>query len=91
VPAWRRRRRPDAARRLALFVDAYGLDEPGRRRLLQLLAARTRAMAGFLTASAAAGTQPWAGLHVAGHTAAWAADAAYIDRHHSSWSTALLR
>ena len=40
-----RLRRPDAARRLRIFIDAYGLDEAQRRALLALLAVRTRAMA----------------------------------------------
>ena len=76
-PRWRR---PDAGRRLRLFADAYGLDESQRRRLLELLAPRTRAMADFLAAGAAAGSEPWAGLWRAGHGRAWEADARYIEQ-----------
>ena len=40
-PRWRR---PDAARRMRVILDAYGLDQTQRHRLLALLAPRTQSM-----------------------------------------------
>ncbi len=81
---------PDAAHRMRVFVDAYGLDETQRRELLPLLAARTRAMHVFLAAQAAEGTQPWTRLWHAGHGKVWAADADYIEQRGPQWERALL-
>lgn len=82
--------RPDAAHRLRVLVDGYGLDERGRRELLALLAPRTRAMADFLAAQAALGVEPWTRLVREGHERVWRADAAYVDRHRAAWTRALL-
>lgn len=86
-PAWRR---PDAGHRLRVLVDAYGLDEPERRRLLELLAPRTRSMYDFLAERSARGVQPWHTLWREGHGEAWRADAEYVERHAQTWATALL-
>jgi hypothetical protein len=84
------RSRRDAAARLGLFVDAYGLDDAQRRGLLTRLAPRTRSMADFLAAQAALGNQPWTRLWYEGHGRSWSADAAYIERHTADWTRALL-
>jgi aminoglycoside phosphotransferase (APT) family kinase protein len=86
-PQWSR---PDPAARLRVFVEAYGLDEADRRRLLLLLAPRTRSMADFLAAQAALGNEPWTRLWNEGHGHAWSADADHIERHADDWSRALL-
>lgn len=80
----------DAARRLRLLVDAYGLDESQRRELLRLLGPRTQSMSDFLAAAAAAGAQPWTRLWQEGHGAAWRRNAEHIDRHAEQWAQALL-
>lgn len=86
-PAWRR---PDAARRLRVLVDAYGLDEAERRQLVTLLAPRTRAMHDFLAERSGRGVEPWRTLWRAGHGRVWRADTAYIARHERAWLAALL-
>jgi hypothetical protein len=86
-PDWQR---PDAAHRLRVFADAYGLDEAERRRLVPLLGRRTRAMHDFLRDQAARGNQPWATLWAEGHGDAWRSDAEYIERREDQWVGALL-
>jgi hypothetical protein len=86
-PRWQR---PDAAARLRLFADAYGLDEAQRRQLVPMLARRTRAMYDFLASQAAAGVQPWASLWAAGHGTAWERDGEYIQAREAIWASALL-
>jgi Ser/Thr protein kinase RdoA (MazF antagonist) len=83
---------PDAgaAARLRLFADAYGLDEPGRRRLVPLLTRRTRGMHDFLRDQAAAGTEPWLTHWNTGHGDAWRTDADYTEHREARWLTALL-
>ncbi|MBB5122959.1 phosphotransferase [Streptomyces eurocidicus] len=56
------RQRADAADRLRVFADAYGLDESERRRLVPLLGRRTRSMHDFLRDRSAVGDQPWTRL-----------------------------
>jgi Phosphotransferase enzyme family len=85
-PEWR----PGAARRLRVFVDAYGLDEEERRALVALLGPRTWSMHDFLAAQAALGHQPWTRLWEEGHGAVWRADAEHIERHRADWTRALL-
>ncbi len=80
----------DAARRLRLIADAYGLTESQRLEIVPLLAARARAMHDFLARQAAQGTQPWARLWDEGHGDAWRADAGYIARREDQWTRALL-
>ncbi|HWC82590.1 MAG TPA: phosphotransferase [Pseudonocardiaceae bacterium] len=86
-PRWPR---ADAGRRLRVLVDAYGLDEGQRRRLVPLLAQRTRAMHDFLAEQAAAGTLPWARLWREGHGAVWLADTDFIEQRTDTWTRALL-
>ncbi|MEV7184981.1 aminoglycoside phosphotransferase family protein [Kitasatospora sp. NPDC093102] len=80
----------DAAARLRVFVDAYGLDEGERRALVPLLGPRTRAMHDFLRDRAGRGVQPWARLWTEGHGEVWRSDAEYIERRRERWSGALL-
>jgi hypothetical protein len=86
-PQWQR---PDAARRMRVILDAYGLDQTQRHQLLALLAPRTQSMADFLAAQAAAGTQPWTRLWQDGHGRAWQADTRYIEQHLTDWAPTLL-
>ena len=85
-----RRQRHDAASRVRVLADAYGLDEAQRRELVPMLARRTRAMHDFLARQASAGTQPWTGLWETGHGQAWQADTDYIEVHEAIWAAALL-
>jgi len=85
-PRWRRH---DAAFRVRVFADAYGLDESQRRDLVPLLARRTRAMHDFLAQQASAGVQPWTSLWETGHGEAWQDDAGYIEAHEAVWAAAL--
>jgi len=85
-PAWQR---SDAAARLRVFADAYGLDEAARHDLVPMLSRRARSMHDFLRAQAA-GSQPWASLWAAGHGDAWRSDAGYIRQRERDWSRALL-
>ncbi|GAA2971000.1 hypothetical protein GCM10010446_64740 [Streptomyces enissocaesilis] len=86
-PDWQR---PDAAERLRVFADAYGLDESDRRRLVPLLGRRTRSMHDFLRDQTAQGVQPWARLWAEGHGDAWRNDAEYIEQREDQWVHALL-
>lgn len=80
----------EAARRLRLLVDAYGLDQSQRYELLRLLGPRTWSMYDFLAAQAAAGTQPWTRLWQEGHGTIWQRDAEHTDAHAEDWARALL-
>jgi phosphotransferase family enzyme len=82
--------RVDAAGRLRLLADAYGLDEEQRRQLAPLLGRRARAMYAFLRTQTARGREPWAGLWAAGHGAVWLADAKYAECREAAWLRALL-
>jgi hypothetical protein len=86
-PRWQR---ADAGHRMRVLVDAYGLDEAGRRGLVALLAPRTRSMYDFLAEQAADGRQPWTRLWDDGHGQAWQADTEYIERRTDEWLRALL-
>jgi Ser/Thr protein kinase RdoA (MazF antagonist) len=86
-PAWQR---PDAAARVRIAADAYGLDEEQRRLLAPMLARRSRAMYDLLAAGHATGTQPWARLWDAGHGEVWRRDTDYIAQREQDWLTALL-
>jgi hypothetical protein len=86
-PAWQR---GDAAARLRVFADAYGLDEEQRRRLVPMLSRRAWSMHDFLRDQAARGTQPWAGLWAGGHGDVWRGDAQYTGEREDEWSRALL-
>lgn len=86
-PRWRR---TDAAARLRVLAGAYGLDEDGRRRLVPLLAHRTRAMHDFLRDQAILGVRPWATLWAEGHGDIWWNDTAHIEERADAWLRALL-
>ncbi|MDT0441841.1 phosphotransferase [Streptomyces sp. DSM 41886] len=89
-PAFRREDR-QAAARLRLFADAYGLDDEAQRRaLVPLLWERSRGMYDFLAAGHASGRQPWATLWAEGHGDAWHGDAAYAEERAELWTRALL-
>jgi Ser/Thr protein kinase RdoA (MazF antagonist) len=86
-PAWQR---TDAAARLSIFADAYGLDEDQRRKLVPLLGRRTRSMHDFLRAQATADNQPWTTLWRQGHGDAWGSNTEYIEDRLDLWAQALL-
>jgi Ser/Thr protein kinase RdoA (MazF antagonist) len=86
-PAWQR---PDAAARVRVLADAYGLDEEQRRGLAPMLARRSRAMYDLLAAGHATGRQPWARLWAEGHGDIWRRDTEYVDRREQEWLAALL-
>ncbi|WP_204046136.1 phosphotransferase [Acrocarpospora phusangensis] len=86
-PAWQR---TDAAMRLRIFADAYGLDEAQRHQLVPLLSRRTRAMHDFLRQQAIDGAQPWTRLWDEGHGDAWLSDAEYIEEYEQLWVRALV-
>lgn len=79
-----------AARRVRLLADAYGLDEGQRRELARLLGPRARSMHDFLAAQAAARTEPWLRLWNDGHGHHWRERADYLSEHHDVWARALL-
>jgi Ser/Thr protein kinase RdoA (MazF antagonist) len=80
----------DPAQRLRTLVDAYGLDEPERLRLLELLPARTQSMVDLLDDGARTGREPWATLARTGHRDTWARHTSYIQEHAALWRTTLL-
>lgn len=82
--------RHDAAHRMRLFADVYGLSQPQRQQLVPMLARRTNAMHTFLARQAASGTQPWARLWQQGHGDAWRADTEYVAQRENTWQQALL-
>jgi hypothetical protein len=86
-PAWQR---ADAAARVRVLADAYGLDEEQRRRMAPTLARRSRAMYDLLAAGHATGRQPWARLWAEGHGDIWRRDTEYVGRHEQEWLAALL-
>lgn len=90
LSADRRWRHLDAAHRLRILVDAYGLDEEQRLTLVPMLARRAHAMHDLLVSEAAKGTQPWLRLWDAGHGDTWRADADFIAQRSNSWEHALL-
>jgi hypothetical protein len=81
----------EAAARLRVLADAYGLDEAQRRVLVPLLARRTRAMYDFLADQSARGNQPWTRLWQEGHGTAWDTDTRYIEERGAHWEQSLLR
>jgi hypothetical protein len=86
-PAWQR---PDAAARVRVLADAYGLDEEQRRRMAPMLARRSRAMYDLLAAGHSTGSQPWARLWAEGHGDSWRRDTEYVGRREQEWLAALL-
>ncbi|MDT0268237.1 aminoglycoside phosphotransferase family protein [Streptomyces sp. DSM 44915] len=88
-PAFRRTDR-DAADRLRVLADAYGLDETQRRAWVPLLTARTLAMHDFLRDQTAAGVEPWTTLWREGHGTVWRQDAEYVEARAAHWRAALL-
>jgi Ser/Thr protein kinase RdoA (MazF antagonist) len=83
-------RRDDAAGRLRVFADAYGLSEGQRSTIVTMLARRAVAMHDFLADGSRRGLSPWARLWREGHGDAWHADAEYIAARESRWRAALL-
>ncbi|GAB3908216.1 hypothetical protein GCM10029964_107630 [Kibdelosporangium lantanae] len=81
----------DPAERLRVLVDAYGLDEPGRRELAELLAPRTWSMYHLLATESARGVQPWTRLWNEGHGDVWRADAEFIEERADMWTEVLTR
>jgi Ser/Thr protein kinase RdoA (MazF antagonist) len=82
--------RSDAGPRSRTFVDAYGLDEQERRRLVPMLSRRTRSMHDFLLAQWRVGGEPWSTLWREGHGTAWHNDADWIGQREEHWTSILL-
>lgn len=80
----------DAALRLRILVDAYGLDQEQRRKLVPMLERRARAMHDLLAFEAARGAQPWLRLWQDGHGDTWGSDAKFIAERVHMWESALL-
>jgi Phosphotransferase enzyme family len=80
----------NAAHRLRIIGDAYGLTERQRLDIVPLLARRTESMHTFLADRAARGVQPWTRLWQEGHGDVWWADAVYIAERSEQWRRALL-
>ncbi|MFC4942336.1 phosphotransferase [Pseudonocardia sp. GCM10023141] len=78
------------ARRLRVLVDAYGLDEAQRLRLVELLPERTGSMHTMLAEQSAAGVEPWTTLWCEGHGRVWWDDTVYIAERTEIWTAALL-
>jgi len=79
----------DAASALAALVDGYRADERMRAALPDAMAARTAAMHDLLRSSHAAGREPWASMHVAGHGEHWASATRYVAENQRAWAAAL--
>jgi hypothetical protein len=69
--------------------DAH-LTQAQRRRIIPMLANRTKAMHTFLAEQAAQGAQPWARLWREGHGDAWRSDTEYIAEREDLWHRVLL-
>jgi Ser/Thr protein kinase RdoA (MazF antagonist) len=80
----------EEARRIRLFADAYGLDEPERRELVPLLGQRALAMHTLLRDGAARAEQPWARLWEEGHGTHWREAAEHLTNHQEHRLHALL-
>jgi hypothetical protein len=80
----------NAAHRLRVIADGYGLTERQRPDIVPLLARRTESMHAFLAEQGRLGAQPWSGLWHEGHGAVWRADAEYIAERSEQWLRALL-
>jgi Ser/Thr protein kinase RdoA (MazF antagonist) len=74
------------AERLRILVDAYGLDDAGRRALPATLGRRTRAMYDLLRTSTEA---PWTRLWAEGHGDHWGPAADYVEANELSWRRAV--
>ena len=83
-------RHVDAAHRLRVIADGYGLTERQRLDIAPLLARRTESMHTFLAEQAALGAQPWSRLWQEGHGDVWRSDAEYIAERSEQWLRALL-
>lgn len=70
----------DASRRLAVFADAYGLDDAARGRLPEIVVARIESSIAGMRRRAEAGEEPWATLWLSGHRASWEATLALARR-----------
>ena len=80
----------EQARRLALFVDAYGLGGRDRALLLDAVVARLEHLVGFMRRQAAAG-HPAFSRHVAeGHDRYYLGNIAHVDRHRVLFEAALV-
>jgi Ser/Thr protein kinase RdoA (MazF antagonist) len=78
------------APRLRALIDGYGLDEPQRNALPELIVGHTRGMYEVLLRGSDTGEQPWARLWNEGHGEYWGAAASYIKKHLEAWRRALL-
>ena len=67
------------AERLRALIDAYGLDAPGRARLVATLAPRSWSMHRLLHDGHVTGREPWRRLWDEGHGAVWERDARWAE------------
>jgi Ser/Thr protein kinase RdoA (MazF antagonist) len=79
---------PEAAERLRVFVDGYGLDQTARPRLALMLGRRAQAMYDMLRDAARQQRQPWARIWD-DDGPYWLATAAYLHTHAEAWDHAL--
>lgn len=80
----------EAGSRLAALVDGYGLDEQGRRELVDLLVPRILSMYSLLERGSRDRVQPWSRLWAEGHGQVWRSYAEYASQHLSALSAPML-
>jgi Ser/Thr protein kinase RdoA (MazF antagonist) len=79
-----------AGRRLRALVEGYGLDEPDRRELVDLLHRRVLSMVDLLRDGARDRVEPWATLWAGGHGEVWQQHADHVAQHEQALRTALV-
>lgn len=77
------------ADRLRALVDGYGLGPDDRQALPDQIVDHTRGMYDLLVRGHQTGEQPWSRLYDEGHANHWGPTADYIEKHHTTWLTAL--
>jgi hypothetical protein len=75
--------------RLRALVDGYGLSVGDRRTLPAQITAHTRGMYDLLVRGHQTGQQPWSRLYDEGHANHWGPTADYIEKHQTTWVSAL--
>ncbi len=79
-----------AGRLLADMADGYGLTQPQRAELAEVLAPRVWSMFTLLERGGLDGEQPWARLWAEGHGEVWRENAEYVEHHQAVLLAALL-
>jgi hypothetical protein len=75
--------------RLRSLVDGYGLGPDDREALPAQITDHTRGMYNLLVRGHQTGEQPWSRLYDEGHANHWGPTADYIEKHHTTWHSAL--